>query len=234
MKTLVRRARYPGFATALLLAASALYQVAAAPQPAAAANAGTAAVLEINGAVGPATSHYVVHGLEAAQKNGSRVVVLEIDTPGGLDSAMRDIIRAILASSVPVVGYVSPPGARAASAGTYILYACHIAAMAPATNLGAATPVPIGGEPEPGSVPLPGGGGRPAAEKPDKPNPDAGKAPAGGGAEGEPAPHSAMERKVVNDAVAYIHGLAELRGRNVTWAEQAVRGAASLSANAAL
>ena len=244
MKTLVRRARYPGFATALLLAASALYQVAAAPQPAAAANAGTAAVLEINGAVGPATSHYVVHGLEAAQKNGSRVVVLEIDTPGGLDSAMRDIIRAILASSVPVVGYVSPPGARAASAGTYILYACHIAAMAPATNLGAATPVPIGGEPEPGSMPLPGGGARPG-DKPDsgsgsgnsgsdKAKPDAGKPPAEGAAEGEPAPHSAMERKVVNDAVAYIRGLAELRGRNAAWAEQAVRGAASLSANTAL
>ena len=244
MKTLVRRARYPGFATALLLAASALYQVAAAPQPAASANAGTAAVLEINGAVGPATSHYVVHGLEAAQKNGSRVVVLEIDTPGGLDSAMRDIIRAILASSVPVVGYVSPPGARAASAGTYILYACHIAAMAPATNLGAATPVPIGGEPEPGSVPLPGGGARPG-NKPDsgsgggnsgsdKTKPDAGKPPAEGAAEGEPAPHSAMERKVVNDAVAYIRGLAELRGRNAAWAEQAVRGAASLSANTAL
>jgi len=244
MKTLARRARYPGFATALLLAASAFHQVAAAPSAAAAANAGTAAVLEINGAVGPATSHYVVHGLEAAQKNGSRVVVLEIDTPGGLDSAMRDIIRAILASSVPVVGYVSPPGARAASAGTYILYACHIAAMAPATNLGAATPVPIGGEPEPGSMPLPGGGARPG-DKPDsgsgsgnsgsdKAKPDAGKPPAEGAAEGEPAPHSAMERKVVNDAVAYIRGLAELRGRNAAWAEQAVRGAASLSANTAL
>src|SRR5215469_13131731 len=244
MKTLVRRARYLGFATALLRGAAALRQVAPAQPTTAATNGGTAAVLEINGAIGPATSRYVVHGLEAAQKNGSRVVVLEIDTPGGLDSSMRDIIRAILASSVPVVGYVSPPGARAASAGTYILYASHIAAMAPATNLGAATPVPIGGEPEPGSVPLPGGGAHPG-EKPDsgagggdsgggKTNPSAGKPPSGGAAEGEPAPHSAMERKVVNDAVAYIRGLAELRGRNADWAEQAVRGAASLSANAAL
>ena len=237
MKTLVPRARYPGFAAALVLGASALYQVAAAPPPAAAASAGTATVIEIDGAIGPATAHYVVHGIEAAQRSGSRVVVLEMDTPGGLDSAMRDIIRAILASSVPVVGYVSPPGARAASAGTYILYACHIAAMAPATNLGAATPVPIGGEPEPGSVPLPGAGARPG-EKPDsgsdKTNPEAGKPPSGGAAEGEPAPHSAMERKVVNDAVAYIRGLAELRGHNAAWAEQAVRGAASLSANAAL
>jgi membrane-bound serine protease (ClpP class) len=243
---ILRGARYPGLVAALLLASSALLHVSAAPPPAAAAGAGTAAVLEINGAIGPATSRYVVHGLEAAQKNGSRIVVLEMDTPGGLDSAMRDIIRAILASSVPVVGYVSPPGARAASAGTYILYACHIAAMAPATNLGAATPVPIGGEPEPGPVPLPGGGARPA-DKPDsdtggtnsgsdKSSPGTGKPPHGATGEGEPAgaPRSAMERKVVNDAVAYIRGLAELRGRNADWAEQAVRGAASLSANAAL
>jgi len=240
---ILRCSRYLRLVAALLLALSALHHVAAAP-PTAAARAGTATVLEINGAIGPATSHYVVHGIEAAQKDGSRLVVLEMDTPGGLDSSMRDIIRAILASSVPVASYVSPPGARAASAGTYILYASHIAAMAPATNLGAATPVPIGGEPEPGSVPLPGGGAHPG-EKPDsgagggdsgndKTNPGAGQPPAGGGAEGEPAPHSAMERKVVNDAVAYIRGLAELRGRNAEWAEKAVRGAASLSANAAL
>jgi len=247
MKLFVRRAPHPGTAAALLLAAAALQPAAAAPPPPApAAGPGIATVLEINGAIGPATSRYVVHGLEAARREGSHVVVLEMDTPGGLDSAMRDIIRAILASPVPVVGYVSPPGARAASAGTYILYACHVAAMAPATNLGAATPVPIGGEPEPGSVPLPGGGTHPA-EKPDagsgatgtegKAKPDAGKAPKDGAAEGEPPatiPRSAMERKVVNDAVAYIRGLAELRGRNADWAEQAVRGAASLPASAAL
>lgn len=192
---------------------------------------GSAAVLEIQGAIGPATSRYVVKGLEAAQRNGSRVVVLQLDTPGGLDSAMREMIQAILASPVPVVSYVTPSGARAASAGTYILYASHIAAMAPATNLGAATPVSIGGGDEP-SAPVPG----PAA-KPDKndksahdpgtpPEPPAGLAPN--------PPGSAMERKVVNDAVAYIRGLAELRGRNADWAEQAVRGAASLSATAAL
>jgi membrane-bound serine protease (ClpP class) len=194
---------------------------------------GIATVLEINGPIGPATSHYIVHGLEAAQANGSRLVVIEMDTPGGLDTSMRDIIRAILASRVPVASYVAPSGARAASAGTYILYASHIAAMAPATNLGAATPVSIGGEPEPAPAPLP----VPGAPKP--PSPGKAGAPAGGAGDApapapENPPGSAMERKVVNDAAAYIRGLAELRGRNVEWAEQAVRGAASLSANAAL
>ncbi|MGO9801835.1 MAG: NfeD family protein [Steroidobacteraceae bacterium] len=192
---------------------------------------GIATVLEINGPIGPATSHYIVHGLEAAQANGSRLVVIEMDTPGGLDTSMRDIIRAILASQVPVASYVAPSGARAASAGTYILYASHIAAMAPATNLGAATPVSIGGEPEPAPLPVPGA--------PKAPSPGKGGSSAGGAGDAtapptENPPGSAMERKVVNDAAAYIRGLAELRGRNVEWAEQAVRGAASLSANAAL
>ena len=190
----------------------ALAPVATAP---AAVDPKIATVLEINGAIGPATSRYVTKGLETARLNGSQVVVLQIDTPGGLDTCMRDIIRAILASPIPVVSYVSPSGARAASAGTYILYASHIAAMAPATNLGAATPVSIGGGHEPSS--------------PSGPAKDGDKAPP----ESTPA-ESPMERKVVNDAVAYIRGLAELRGRNVDWAEQAVRGAASLSASSAL
>src|SRR5580704_17560077 len=218
-----------------LLAALALR---AAPEDTSTTNAatvppgGSAAVLEIQGAIGPATSRYVVKGLEAAHRNGARVVVLELDTPGGLDSAMRDIIRAILASPLPVVSYVSPSGARAASAGTYILYASHIAAMAPATNLGAATPVAIGGEPEPSPTPLPLPG-RPAGKSGDG---GADKTPAGGAGGAEPpnVPGATMERKVVNDAVAYIRGLAELRERNADWAEQAVRGAASLSATAAL
>jgi membrane-bound serine protease (ClpP class) len=222
------RAAFPAVALAATFACCAVAEAGAGdPQAAAAAAAatanantgtGVAALLEINGAIGPATSHYVVRGLDAAQSSGARLVILEMDTPGGLDSAMRDIIRAILASPLPVVGYVSPPGARAASAGTYILYACHVAAMAPATNLGAATPVAIGGESPSAPVPAPLG------------------KPAGGPADAAPAsePGTAMERKVVNDAVAYIRGLAELRGRNADWGEQAVRGAASLSATAAL
>ena len=206
-------------------------------------------VLEVQGAIGPATARYVVHGIESAQRSGSRLVVLEVDTPGGLDTSMRDIIRAILASRVPVATYVAPSGARAASAGTYILYASQIAAMAPATNLGAATPVAIGGEPQP--APQPDSAPAPSDQSPDPPTapgPEAGSArhphqapnstpPAPNPAPPlapAPQPATAMERKVINDAVAYIRGLAELRDRNADWAEQAVRGAASLSATAAL
>jgi len=201
---------------ALRLGGAAVADVPGDPLPLPLPAPGTASVLDIHGAIGPATARYVLRGLESAARSGSRVVVLELDTPGGLDGSMRDIIQGILASPVPVVSYVSPPGARAASAGTYILYASHVAAMAPATNLGAATPVAIGGERAP-ATPLPSM----------TPVPKEGAAPAD-------APGSAMEHKVVNDAAAYIRGLAELRGRNADWAESAVRGAASLSAEAAL
>jgi len=229
----VRALSAPPAPSAAAAAPAAGSPAAAAPPAAPHPDSGTATVLEINGAIGPATSRYIVRGLTGAEQRGSRLVVLQLDTPGGLDSAMRDIIRAILASRVPVVGYVSPPGARAASAGTYILYACHIAAMAPATNLGAATPVAIGGEPPP--VPLPGGTPPEKSGRPDKSGGGGGSGSgSGGGAQSPSEPATAMERKVINDAVAYIRGLAELRGRNADWAEQAVRGAASLSATAAL
>lgn len=177
----------------------------------------TAVILVIEGPIGPATADYLSRGIEAAADEGHALIVIRMDTPGGLDTAMRDIIKAILASPVPVVTWVAPQGARAASAGTYILYASHVAAMAPATNLGAATPVQIGGSPAPAD--------EGPADKDGGDEPDAG---AGGQAE------SAMERKVVNDAVAYIRGLAEIRGRNADWAERAVREAASLPAEAAL
>ena len=231
--------RLPRLVAVLALAVALVATAGATGNPAGAADtvgnpgSSVATVLEIDGAIGPATARYVVKGIEDAHAAGSRVVVLRIDTPGGLDTSMRDIIRAILAAPLPVVSYVAPSGARAASAGTYILYASHVAAMAPATNLGAATPVSIGGEPPPapGSAPTPEPNSAPAPAPNSAPTPAPSSAPTPTPA---PTPATAMERKVVNDAAAYIRGLAELRGRNVEWAEQAVRGAASLSANDAL
>ncbi len=176
----------------------------------------SAVIVEIKDAIGPATKDHFLRALGKAEDQRAELLVLVLDTPGGLDAAMRDMIQGILNARVPVVTYVAPSGARAASAGTYILYASHVAAMAPGTNLGAATPVPIGGAPPP----------------------EPGKAPAGSKDEESkepPAqPGSASDPKAVNDAVAYIRGLAEMRGRNVEWAEEAVRGAASLTATDAL
>lgn len=178
-------------------------------------------VLAVQGPISPGSADYLVRGIDKAIEAQAHLVVIELDTPGGLDTSMRDIIKTILASPVPVVTYVSPKGARAASAGTYIIYASHIAAMAPATNLGAATPVSLVPD---GSAPPK----RPAIPDLNKSTDDKPQV------EPKNVPRDTKMEKVVNDAAAYIHSLAELRGRNADWAELAVREAVSLSAEAAL
>lgn len=195
---------------AVVVAAIAVVALSIPHPPAHAGENGKLALtISIDGAIGPASANYVKDALLKAAERRAELVVLRINTPGGLASSMREIIADVLASTVPVVGYVAPAGAHAASAGTYILYATHIAAMAPGTNLGAATPVQIGG-------PLPGmPGGKDGKEDGSKSK-------------------DAMREKSTNDAVALIRSLAELHGRNADWAEKAVRDAASLSANAAL
>lgn len=196
-----------------LLAVALVAAAAFSPSSATGEASGKVALsVEINGAIGPASARQLKDALAMAAERKAEVVILEIDTPGGLVTSMREMIADILASPVPVIGYVAPAGAHAASAGTYILYATHVAAMAPGTNLGAATPVAIGEL-------LPGGQ--------DQGNGDQKNAT------GPPAADPMMT-KVTNDAVALIRSLAELRGRNADWGEKAVREAASLTANAAL
>ena len=187
-----------------------------------------ALLLQIDGIIGPATTDYFERSLDKANTANTELILLRMDTPGGLDLSMRKIIKKIISSPVPVVTYVAPGGSRAASAGTYILYASHVAAMAPGTNLGAATPVQM----------IPAGGlGK------DEPKTDSGKSTDTGDKEKkedpkEPdlksSPQDPMMKKIINDAVAYIQSLAKMRGRNEEWAEQAVRSAASLPAEEAL
>lgn len=164
-------------------------------------------VVDVKGAIGVGTVHLIDEAFAQARAARAGLIVLRLDTPGGLVTATRDIIQAILASPVPVAVFVAPSGARAASAGTYISYAAHLAAMAPGTHLGAATPVQIGAPP--------------ISPQPEKPK------------EGEGAGGGAMERKITNDAVAYLRSLAQMRGRNADWAEKAVRDAATLTAEEA-
>ena len=173
------------------------------------AGSSTAILLEVKGPIGPATVGYVEGVLKQASQQQTPLLILQLDTPGGLDISMREIIQQLMTSPVPVVTYVGPSGARAASAGTYILYASHIAAMAPGTNLGAATPVQLGATPSQETL------------ETFKDNSSS-------------SGSSAMERKIINDAEAYLRSLAQLRGRNVEWAVQAVRKGASLSAEEAL
>lgn len=210
-------------------------------------------VIPVNGAISPASADFIVRSLQRAAEDRAQLAVLQLDTPGGLDTSMRQIIKAILGSPVPVATFIAPSGARAASAGTYIVYASHIAAMAPGTNLGAATPIQMGiGGAEPpagGGMPtLPGGGAGTGTGGPQN-GPGASASPASPGPANSPNAASAATsasaalpldtqstemRKQVHDAAAYIRGLAQMRGRNADWAERAVREAVSLSAGEAL
>lgn len=172
-------------------------------------------LVDIKGAIGFVAAGQLAKAVERAAATGSPAVIVRLDTPGGLLSSTREMIHTILASRTPIVIYVAPNGSRAASAGTYLMYASHVAAMAPSTHLGAATPISLSPTGLPGSPPA------------QKPAPGSDKQPAAD-------PLTALERKIINDAVAYIRSLAEFRHRNADWAEKAVRDAATLTASAAL
>jgi membrane-bound serine protease (ClpP class) len=213
-------------------------------------NSPRAAILEIKGAIGPATAQYLNRGFKTAHEKQVDLIILEMNTPGGLVTSTREIITEILTAKVPVAVYVSPAGAHAASAGTYILYAGHVAAMTPGTNVGAATPVQMGGPGGPSKdkdgekkkdlaekilEKLTANKKKDAKEATDK-NEKGGKSDNKKAEKSEKklGPDDPMKSKTVNDLVAYIKSLAQLRDRNVEWAEKAVREAASLPSKEAL
>lgn len=207
------------WSVALCAALALAWTRSTAEASAAPASGAFVARIQLTGPIGPAAAEYVDGAIQRASDDGAKAIVLQLDTPGGLIESMRDIVADILAAKVPVLGYVAPAGARAASAGTYILYACPIAAMAPATHLGAATPVDLGG-----GIPMPSplGNGLPVSSRStDKAAP------------GNNAASDAEANKMLNDAIAMIRSLAQMHGRNAVWAEQAVRGAATLTASEA-
>ncbi len=245
-----RQIRPAGFFAGLFAIGAAMLGLSAVAQNTAAPAAKEGVILTLNGPVSPPAADYLAREIAAASDAGKELIIIEIDTPGGLMDSMKTIIKAILASETPVATYVSPQGARSASAGLYIMYSAHISAMAPATNTGAATPIEIGGapsdkkpledkkpddDPSKATNPEPASGGKPAEENEDT-RTDAPE-PLKDSKRDTVAPLSsdnALRAKVINDSVAYIRALAEERGRNADWAEAAVREAVSVTANQAL
>src|SRR5688572_9777056 len=199
----------------LIFASLAIAALAAPHAPAQQQRAGAPVLLaQVSGVIGPPASHQIENAIAEAEERGAEALILQINTPGGLETSMRDIIEDILESGTPVIGYVAPSGGRAASAGAFIMYATHVAAMAPGTNIGAATPVMLTGGEEP--APTPAGEGSKQGEEPTA-----------------PTNSDALDRKAVNDAAAFIRSLAALRGRNAEWAERAVREGEAASASEA-
>jgi len=206
MRTLI----YQRFFKGCRLAVSLLFTVCLVTS----GNAADVHVVDIDGGIGPAKAGFFLRSLEEANDRYADLLVIRMNTPGGLVDSMREIVSGILASNIPVVTFVTPNGARAASAGTYIAYASHVVAMSPATNIGSSTPVSIGGG---DSLPIPGFGESEEGESEKS-------------EESTAQPGSAMGAKIVNDSIAYIRGLAELRGRNADWAEESVRQASNIIA----
>lgn len=246
MRSGLYRLKRIGFLTILFALGAVLFQLSASAQ-----NGGgkEGVILTLNGPVTPPSAQYLAREIKAASDTGKEIVVIEIDTPGGLVASTKTIIQAILASETPVASFVAPQGARSASAGLYIMYASHISAMAPATNTGAATPVEVGGGGPPRENPFERNRPAPQDDAPETAPEGEGETAESDAAAEETAPaqadsqpqetaplssNDALRAKVINDAVAYIRSLAEARGRNADWAESAVRDAVSVTANEAL